>query len=238
MKAGITRAVWFKLARTAKLDECLIGPLQPGQREAERMMQPRVLRRHGDRRTQHAFSIAILSKLPIKISRVDCCRRVLRTETQPSPVFAFRVRQEATPGVKIPKRRARFRSIGVEPLRGDELRCCSLETFAVGGRLICSRNGGEKQGGPDADAAIGIGKQRRNERPKLRGRHALKDVEAPRRSIGSESDIAVRANSMLEGDTRDPSSVSAVARAIAGAPGYAATEASSAGASARPFHAA
>jgi hypothetical protein len=33
-------------------------------------------------------------------------------------------------------------------------------------RSICARNGGEQRGGPDADAAIGIGKQQRNGRPK------------------------------------------------------------------------
>ena len=55
---GVSRPVGLELGGAAKLAERLIGPFEPGERQAERMMQSRILRRCGDRRAQHALALA------------------------------------------------------------------------------------------------------------------------------------------------------------------------------------
>src|SRR5262249_59883309 len=87
----------------------------------------------------------------------------MRAEPQRSLVFGFSIGREAAPRVKISERRTRLGPIGVEALGSDELGRRALERFAIGGRVACARNRGEQCRGVDAHAAIGIGKQRRNE---------------------------------------------------------------------------
>src|SRR5262249_57264622 len=123
-----------EMSGVAQLTERLIETLQPGEREAERMMQPRVLRRGGDRRGQRAFSIAVPDELAIKIGEVDRRRRVLRAQPQRSLVFDLGIRKEATSGEKISQGGAGLRPIGIEALGGDELGRRALERFAIGGR--------------------------------------------------------------------------------------------------------
>jgi hypothetical protein len=76
---GVSRSVAIELGGALKLAKRLVGPLQAGEREAQRVMQPRVLRRRGDRRTQHAFSVAIAPELPIKIGQIDRRRPIERS---------------------------------------------------------------------------------------------------------------------------------------------------------------
>lgn len=71
----------------------------------------------------------------------------------------------------------RFRTIGVELLRSDELGGCAVKSLTVGVRLIGRRNRRKEIGGPDAHATNRIAEQRRDELPNLLWRGAFQHVE-------------------------------------------------------------
>src|SRR6516164_2192913 len=120
-------------------------------------MQPGIPRRCDDRRTQYALSLAIATELAIKIGEVDRGRRILRTKPKCGVVLGLRITNEAAACIEISKRRPCFWPIRIEALGGDELGCCALERFAIGGRLACGGERDEQRGGANAHAEIGIG---------------------------------------------------------------------------------
>jgi hypothetical protein len=85
----------------------------------------------GDRGAQHVLAFGIPSEPPIEVGQVDRRRRILRAETQCALVFGFGLGRKAAPREEVSQRRARFRPIGIEALRRDELRRGALERLAI-----------------------------------------------------------------------------------------------------------
>jgi hypothetical protein len=67
--------------------------------------------------------------------------------------------------MKASKRQTRFRTIGVEQLRSDELGGCAVKSPTIGGQLIGRWNRRKKIGAPDPHATDRIAEQRHRERP-------------------------------------------------------------------------
>src|SRR5579872_4697048 len=86
---SIARPVRFELGRSAELAERVISSLLAGECEPEGMVQPRVLRRRSDCCPQHIFTFPVAAELPIQISEVDRCRRILGAEPQRSLVLVL-----------------------------------------------------------------------------------------------------------------------------------------------------
>ena len=98
-------------------------------------MQCCILWRCGDCRAQYGLAVSIPPELSIEIGEIDGRRRKLRTEPQGGLVFCLGLIGAATPRKEIPQRGARFGSVGVEALGGDELGRGTLEPVTVGGGL-------------------------------------------------------------------------------------------------------
>ena len=98
-------------------------------------------------------------------------------EPQRRLVFDLGIRKEAAPREKISQSGPRLGPIGVQALGGDELGRRALERLAIGGRLACGWNRGKQRHGADAHAAIGIGEQRRHQRPDFRVGDVCEHVE-------------------------------------------------------------
>ena len=145
---GISRPFRLELRGALKLAKRLGGPFKAGERQSERMVQPRIQGRPGDRRAQHSFPFGIPAELPVEIGEIDRRRHVLRAQTQRGLVFSLGIHGQAAPRVEASERGARFGPIGVEALGGDELGCRTLEAGPVGGRLARRRNRGEERGRP------------------------------------------------------------------------------------------
>ena len=197
-------------------------------------MQPRIPGRRGDRRAQHALAFGIPAELPIEIGEIDRRRRVLRAEPQRGLVFGLGLGGLAAPRVEASERGARFRPIGVEALRGDELGRRALEA------LRDRREAGSRSEPRRAARRPGCARRdwNRTAAAKRAARAATAGTfssmsSAPIRTIGSGSAEARPRQSRCSMARRaTPSSLSALARAIAGALRSAATTASSAAASA------
>jgi hypothetical protein len=108
----------------------------PHEIEAERVMKARILRRSNERGSERSLGVGFASERPVKIGQVDRCRRKLRAQSQCSLVFGLGVGGTTTLSKEASERRARFRPIGIEALRVDELCRRALKSFAVGGRLV------------------------------------------------------------------------------------------------------
>jgi hypothetical protein len=161
----IARAIRFELGRAAKLGKSLVGVLQSGKREAERVMQSCIPWRRGDRGAQHALPIIVLPDLAIKIGEVDRRGRILRAQPKRGLVLDLGIGRKSASREEISPGGARLGPIGIEVLRGDELGHGAIKLLAIGGRLACAPNCGKQRGRPDAHATIGIRQQRRNQRP-------------------------------------------------------------------------
>jgi hypothetical protein len=83
------------------------------------MVQACIVRRRGDRVAQQALAFVIAPELPVEIGEIDRSRGKLRIEPQRRLVLRLGLARLPAPRVIICQRGARFRPIGVEPLRGD-----------------------------------------------------------------------------------------------------------------------
>src|SRR5205823_3382507 len=93
----VSRTIGFKLGRAGKLAERLVEPLQSGQCEPERMMQPSIMRGCENRGAQNTLSFAVPSKLSIKVGEVDCRWCILGAEPERSLVFDLGVGRMSAP---------------------------------------------------------------------------------------------------------------------------------------------
>ena len=175
---------------------------------------------------------------PIEIGEVDRGRRKLRAQLERGFVFGLGLRHEAAPCIKGSERGSPLGTVRIELLGGDVFGGGAREPFTVGGRLARRGDRGEQRNGPEAHAPIGVGQQRRDQRPDLRSGALSSMSRAPIRTIGSGSPRPFRARAMFAADTSGASSVNALARANAGVALSDATEASSAPASGWSVHAA
>ena len=136
---GVSGLVGRELGGAAQFIECFIGPLKAGERQPERIVQPRVARRCGNRFTQHIFAFLIPSQTTIEIGEVDRRRRKFLAQMERGFVFGLGIRHEAASCVKGSERGSRLGPIGVELLGRNIFGGGALEAFTVGGRLACGR---------------------------------------------------------------------------------------------------
>src|SRR5262245_21673225 len=140
-------------------------------------MKARILRRGGDRIAQHHQTRVLASHCAIKIRQIDGCRSKVRVEALRCLVLGFGFGSPAPLHEEITKRYASLRTIGIEPLRGDELRRGSIESASVGIGLAGRWNWRKQRYCPNADSFDRIREQGRSDRPELIGGNATQHLE-------------------------------------------------------------
>ena len=74
---GVSRLIGRQLSGKAQLGKRLIEPFEPHQRQAERMVNARILRNCSYGASKDVLSIRFPLKAPVQISQVDRCRCIL-----------------------------------------------------------------------------------------------------------------------------------------------------------------
>src|ERR1700730_9308925 len=131
----ISRLPGIQLGGMVQFLQRLISSLEPHKGQAECMMKAGILRRCGNRSSQHALAVGLAFQSAIEIGKVDGSRRILGTEPQRSLVLSLGVGSTTARREEAAERGTRFRSISIEALRCDEFGRGALEALAVGSRL-------------------------------------------------------------------------------------------------------
>src|SRR5262245_57381291 len=140
-------------------------------------MQGRVSGRGSGRFPQGGHSLVLASQCAIEVREVNRRRRKLRVEAQRCLVFGFGLARSASLRQKIRKRYTRLGPLGIEPLRGDELRGSGLEAAPVGIGLTGGWDRRKQRYRPNANRFDRIREQRRNDRPELIGWNAAQHLK-------------------------------------------------------------
>src|SRR3954469_9630302 len=134
---GVSGLFGRELGGAAQFAQCFVGSLEAGERQTQRVMQPRILWRCDECRAQHVLALPIPAQTPIQIGEVDRRGRKLRVQAESGVVFSLGLWGTAPARVEGAERGTRLGSIGIELLGSDELACGALEPCTVGRRLVC-----------------------------------------------------------------------------------------------------